>query len=124
MVGNSFNTLSKITIGGKEYKYPSLKTFEKNLKINLTRLPFSIKILLENMLRCEDGVVVRKKDVEAVSNWDPKAKPKDEIQFTPSRVILQDFTGVPCVADLAAMRNAIQDLGGKPSRINPLQAVD
>lgn len=124
MAGNSFGTLTDIEIDGKTYKYHCLKTFEKASGKSLAKLPFSIKILLENMLRCEDGKIVMKEDALSVANWDAKAAPKDEVQFTPSRVILQDFTGVPCVADLAAMRNAIKELGGDPGKINPLQAVD
>jgi aconitate hydratase len=114
---NSFGTRSTLKVGGKSYLYHSLKSFD-------TRLPFSLRILLENLLRCEDGVVVKKKDIEALTRWNPKAEPDTEIQFMPARVLLQDFTGVPCVADLAAMRGAIKNLGGDPERINPWQPAD
>src|SRR5262249_39595615 len=84
------------------------------------RLPFSLKVLLENLLRNEDGVSVRPQDIEALANWDPKALPSTEIAFMPARVLLQDFTGVPAIVDLAAMRDALLKMGGDPRRINPL----
>lgn len=118
---NSFETLTTLTVDGKTYCYHSLKKLAARQK---HVLPFSLKILLENLLRHEDGIAVRKKDIEALLNWDPKAEPNAEIQFMPARVLLQDFTGVPAVADLAAMRGAIQKLGGKPEQINPLQPAD
>src|SRR5262245_36620696 len=83
-------------------------------------LPYSLKILLENLLRCEDGLAVRVEDIAALAEWDPKAAPSKEIAFTPARVLLQDFTGVPAVVDFAAMRDAMRNLGGDPSKINPL----
>ena len=86
----------------------------------VARLPFSLKILLENLLRNENGLSVRRQDIEALARWNPKAEPDTEIAFTPARVLLQDFTGVPCVVDLAAMRDAMADLGGDPAKINPL----
>lgn len=119
---NSFGTQATLTVGGKSYQYHSLKTLGKTT--NLARLPFSLKILAENLLRQEDGVVVKKKDVEALLNWNSKAEPDTEIQFMPARVLLQDFTGVPAVADLAAMRGALKKLGGNPEKINPLQPAD
>ncbi len=119
---NSFNTLSHFELEGEKFYYHSLQTFSKNHDIS--KLPFSLKILLENLLRNEDGVAVKKKDLEAISHWDPKAEPSYEIQFMPARVLLQDFTGVPAVADLAAMRAAVKRLGGDPTRINPLQPAD
>src|SRR5205823_12019265 len=85
---------------------------------------FSLKILLENLLRTEDGVSVRKDEIEALARWNPTAEPDREIAFTPSRVLLQDFTGVPCVVDLAAMRDAMAAMGGDPAKINPLQPVE
>ncbi|MBI5237766.1 MAG: aconitate hydratase, partial [Deltaproteobacteria bacterium] len=94
-----------------------------NLK-NVSRLPFSLKILLENLLRNEDGKFVKKADIEAFFNWDPKKKPDKEIAFRPARVLLQDFTGVPCVVDLAAMRDAMKKMGKDAKKINPLQPVD
>src|SRR5690606_2093186 len=87
-------------------------------------LPFSMKILLENLLRQEDGANVTAKEIEAVATWNPKNEPDTEIAFLPSRVLLQDFTGVPCVVDLAAMRDAMKALGGDPNRINPLSPVE
>lgn len=121
---NSFGTRSTLTVNGKNYQYHSLKTLEKGKVGHLAKLPFSLKILLENLLRQEDGVVVKKKDIEALANWNAKATPNDEIQFMPARVLLQDFTGVPAVADLAAMRGALKKLGGDPNLINPLQPAD
>jgi aconitate hydratase len=120
--GNSFNTLSTLDVGGKSYHFHSLKKFAGAHSIE--HLPFSLKILLENLLRQEDGVAVTRKEIEALAKWDAKAEPDAEIQFMPARVLLQDFTGVPCVADLAAMRGAIQKLGGDPERINPWQPAD
>src|SRR5215211_4790591 len=88
------------------------------------RLPFSLKILLENLLRTEDGMNVTAADIAALAQWDAKAEPNKEIAFTPSRVLLQDFTGVPAVVDLAAMRDAMKAMGGDPAKINPLVPVD
>ena len=88
------------------------------------RLPYSLKILLENLLRCEGDGSVFADDIRALANWDAKAEPSKEIAFTPARVLLQDFTGVPCVVDLAAMRGAMKTLGGNPDKINPLQPVE
>ncbi len=90
----------------------------------ISRLPFSLKILLENLLRHEDGVTVTRDDIKALANWNPKAQPDREIAFQPSRVLLQDFTGVPAIVDLAAMRDAMKRLGGDPKKINPLQPVE
>ncbi|MBL7714368.1 MAG: aconitate hydratase AcnA [Bdellovibrionales bacterium] len=122
---NSFGTLMSLSVGGKSYQYHSLKKLAKgdNAK-KLAKLPFSLKILVENLLRQEDGVVVKRKDIENLLNWNAKAEPEHEIQFMPARVLLQDFTGVPAVADLAAMRGALKRMGGKPSKINPLQPAD
>ena len=89
-----------------------------------SRLPFSLKVLLENLLRHEDGVTVTADDIKALAAWDPKAEPDREIAFRPSRVLLQDFTGVPAIVDLAAMRDAMKRLGGDPKKINPLQPVE
>ncbi|KAA0888316.1 aconitate hydratase AcnA [Oryzomonas rubra] len=121
---NSFDSLVTLEVSGKKYRYHSLQAFAKSARIDLSRIPFSLKILLENLLRREDGVTVRKADIEALARWEPTALPDREIQFMPARVLLQDFTGVPAVADLAAMRAALHRLKGKPSRINPLQPVD
>ncbi len=121
---NSFGTKATLSVGGKTYHYHSLKNFAQAAKTDLARLPFSLKILLENLLRQEDGVAVKKKDIEALARWNSKATPNDEIQFMPARVLLQDFTGVPAVADLAAMRAALKKLGGDANLINPLQPAD
>jgi aconitate hydratase len=120
---NTFNTSSQFTVGGKSYSFHSLKAFYK-AHPQAAKLPYSLKVLLENLLRYEDGVVVKKKDIEALAQWKSKAEPDTEIQFMPARVVLQDFTGVPAVADLAAMRAALKQLGGDPNRINPWQPSD
>ncbi|MGE3973801.1 MAG: aconitate hydratase AcnA [Bdellovibrionales bacterium] len=120
---NSYGTKTTLKVGANSYQYHSLKKLAENKKVNLDRLPFSLKILVENLLRFEDGIAIKKEDVDAVLHWNAKEEPDREIQFTPGRVVLQDFTGVPAVADLAAMRGAIQKLGAKASRINPLQPV-
>src|SRR5690606_17069012 len=91
---------------------------------DVSRLPYSIRILLENLLRLEDGVTVTKDDIEALANWNPASKADREIVFRPARTVLQDFTGVPAIVDLAAMRDAMADLGGDPARINPQQPVE
>ena len=88
------------------------------------RLPYSLKILLENLLRTEDGVNITADDIRALGNWDAGAEPSHEIQFTPARVIMQDFTGVPCVVDLATMREAVTALGGDPAKVNPLSPAE
>ncbi|MEK6556423.1 MAG: aconitate hydratase AcnA [Bdellovibrionota bacterium] len=121
---NSFNTLSQITVGGKTYQYHSLVALEKNTGIKLSKFPYSMKVLIENLLRHEDGVVVKKADIEAVLNQDLKKESEIEIQFTPGRVLLQDFTGVPVVSDLAAMRDGMIARKGDPERVNPLRPVD
>ena len=121
---NSFGTHSTLEVNGKQYHFHSLKAFAQTTKTDLARLPFSLKILLENLLRHEDGITVKKKDIEALAHWNAQATPNDEIQFMPARVLLQDFTGVPAVADLAAMRGAVKRLGGNPNLINPLQPAD
>src|SRR6478672_4822480 len=120
MTGSS-NTRSTLTVGSRSYDYWS---FAKLPADKVARLPFSLKILLENLLRYEDGVNVTQDDIQAVLNWDAKATPSYEIDFTPARVIMQDFTGVPCVVDLAAMREAVQKLGGDPQQINPLNPAE
>ena len=120
---NSFNTRSPLKVGNKEYEIYRLDVLDKQ-GISTAHLPFSLRILLENLLRTEDGRNVKKEDVEALAKWNSKSKPDKEIAFTPSRVLLQDFTGVPCVVDLAAMRDAMKQLGGDASLINPLQPVE
>ncbi len=116
-MGKSFQAKS-LSVSGKTYKYYSMA------ELDAQKLPYSLKILLENMLRTEDGANVTKAHVDALVNWDPNAEPDIEIQFTPARVIMQDFTGVPCVVDLATMREAVAKLGGDPQQINPLAPAE
>lgn len=116
---NSFNTRAALDVNGKGYTYFSLPALQEQGLGDVNRLPYALRILLENLLRHEDGAVVQHGDIEALLNWDPAAHSGGEIAFSPARVILQDFTGVPAVVDLAVMRNAMQVLGGDPSRINP-----
>jgi len=116
---NSFATRSELTVGAKTYTIYKLAAFEQQFPAAKS-LPFSLKILLENLLRTENGLSVRKKDIESLANWNPKQEPDAEIAFSPARVLLQDFTGVPCVVDLAAMRDAMRNLNGDPAKINPL----
>src|ERR687893_1461148 len=124
-LNNSFNARQTLTVGDKSYTYYSLVEAEKNGLTGASKLPFSLKVLLENLLRYEDGRTVTKADIEAVSAWlDNRGKVEKEIAFRPARVLMQDFTGVPAVVDLAAMRDAMVDLGGDPRRINPLVPVD
>ncbi len=115
---NSFNSAKHLSVGDKSYKYFSMP------ELGVNKLPYSLKILLENMLRTEDGANVTKDHVHALVNWDPTAEPDIEIQFSPARVIMQDFTGVPCVVDLATMREAVVALGGDPQKINPLAPAE
>ena len=120
---NSFNSRASLKVGNKEYEIYRLDALDK-AGIPTRHLPFSLRILLENLLRTEDGRNVKKEEIRALANWNSKSKPEKEIAFTPSRVLLQDFTGVPCVVDLAAMRDAMKQLGGDPGLINPLQPVE
>ncbi|SCY17673.1 aconitase [Microbacterium sp. LKL04] len=116
---DSFGAKSTLTVGDTDYEIFRIETvpgFEK--------LPYSLKILLENLLRTEDGANVTKEQIEALGNWNPDAEPNTEIQFTPARVVMQDFTGVPCIVDLATMREAVTALGGDPSKINPLSPAE
>ena len=122
MADNSFDARSDLEVGGRSFEIYRLDALQS--KYDVARLPFSLKVLLENLLRNEDGVSVRKEDIEALASWDHNAEPSKEIAFTPARVVLQDFTGVPCVVDLAAMRDAMADLGGDPAKINPLVPVE
>ncbi len=119
---NSFNARAPLDVAGKEYEIFRLQVLDE--RYGIARLPFSLKILLENLLRLEDGVNVCREDIESLAQWDPQAAERREIAFTPARILLQDFTGVPVVVDLAAMREAMRDLGGNPDRINPLSPVD
>ena len=121
---NSFGTRTEIRSGGQAVQIYSLPALEKAGFPGVSRLPYSMKILLENLLRREDNAFVKAADIRAVAQWDATAAPSTEISFMPARVLLQDFTGVPCVVDLAAMRDAIVSLGGDPNRVNPLQPVE
>jgi len=118
---NSFGSKATLTSGGKDYEIYRLDALKG---VNLTRLPFSLRILLENLLRCEDNLTVTAQDITALANWDAKAEPDNEIAYMPARVLMQDFTGVPCIVDLAAMRDAMKVLGGNPDKINPLQPAE
>ena len=120
---NSFGAQSTLTAGGKQYSYYSLEVLEKRGIARMSRIPCSIRILLENLLRSEDGRTAKASDIEYVAKWQIGG-PAKEINFQPARVLLQDFTGVPCVVDLAAMRDALRDLGSQPKRANPLIPVD
>src|SRR5215208_3147856 len=121
---DSFKCAKTLTVGSKTYVYYSLPEAEKHGLRGISRLPFSMKVLLENLLRHEDGRTVTKDDIQGVAQW-LKSKSSDrEIAFRPARVLMQDFTGVPAVVDLAAMRDAMKNLGGDPRRINPLVPVD
>src|SRR3954467_6226034 len=120
---NSFNSRSSLKVGKKEYEIYRLDALDK-AGISTAHLPFCLRILLENLLRTEDGRNVTREEVRALATWNSRSKPDKEIAFTPSRVLLQDFTGVPCIVDLAAMRDAMKQLGGDPSLINPLQPVE
>jgi aconitate hydratase len=117
--GNSFGTRDKLNVGAQSFDIHRLEFLEKKISCNLAKLPFSLRILLENLLRCEDGQFVRPDDIRTLANWTPGAAEK-EIAFMPARVLLQDFTGVPAVVDLATMREAIKRMGGNPRLINPL----
>jgi len=117
--GNSFGTRDKLSVGAQSFDIHRLEFLEKHGITNLTKLPFSLRILLENLLRCEDGRFVQAADIKALANWQPGA-PEKEIAFMPARVLLQDFTGVPAVVDLATMREAVKRMGGNPKLINPL----
>jgi len=122
---DSYKCRKKLTVGTKTYHYFSLKQAEKNGLKGISQLPFSMKVLLENLLRFEDGRSVTKEDIASVAAWlTNKGKKEREIAFRPSRVLMQDFTGVPAVVDLAAMRDAMTKLGGNPQKINPLVPVD
>ncbi|HEX9360642.1 MAG TPA: aconitase family protein, partial [Bradyrhizobium sp.] len=121
---DSFKSQKTLKVGGKTYVYYSLPAAEKNGLKAISKLPYSMKVLLENLLRNEDGRTVKKDDILAVATWLKKRALEHEIAFRPARVLMQDFTGVPAVVDLAAMRNAMQKLGGDAEKINPLVPVD
>src|SRR6187401_1393012 len=121
---DSFRTSTALQVGGRSVQYFSLGALQKAGHGEIARLPYSMKILLENLLRHEDGRFVKAGDIEVLARWDVKSTSQKEISFAPARVLLQDFTGVPAVVDLAAMRDGIARLGGNPSRVNPLQPVE
>lgn len=116
---NSFGSQSTLSVGARDYTI-----FRLDAVPGHERLPFSLKILLENLLRTEDGKNITAEQIRALGNWDPTAEPNTEIQFTPARVVMQDFTGVPCIVDLATMREAVAELGGDPEKINPLAPAE
>ena len=116
---NSFGARDTLKVGDKSYQIYRLDAVS-----NTEKLPYSLKVLAENLLRNEDGKDITKGHIEAIANWDPKAEPSIEIQYTPARVVMQDFTGVPCIVDLATMREAVGDLGGNPDKVNPLAPAD
>jgi aconitate hydratase len=116
---DSFGAKGTLTVGSTDYEIFRIETVE-----GYERLPFSLKVLLENLLRTEDGANVTKEQIQALGSWNAAAEPDTEIQFTPARVIMQDFTGVPCIVDLATMREAVADLGGDPTKINPLSPAE
>ena len=118
---NSFNAAATLTSGSQKVNYFRLNALADT---NLARLPFSLRILLENLLRCEDGKTVTADDIRFLADWDPRAEPSREIAYMPARVLMQDFTGVPAIVDLAAMRDAMKQLGGDPEKINPLQPAE
>ena len=118
METNSFDARATLQVGDRSYDIFRLDALQS--KFDVARLPFSLKILLENLLRNEDGESIRAQDIEAIATWNAKDEPSKEIAFTPARVVMQDFTGVPAVVDLAAMRDAMADMGGDPEMINPL----
>jgi aconitate hydratase len=119
MSTNSFNAKRNLDVAGKSYEIFDISKID-----GASNLPFSLKILLENLLRTEDGANITAAHIKALANWDPKVEPDTEIQFTPARVVMQDFTGVPCIVDLATMREAIVELGGDPSKVNPLAPAE
>jgi len=121
---NSFKTRQTLTVGTETLDYYSLPALEAAGFPGVARLPFSLKILLENLLRREDNAFVKAEDIRALASWDLKKGGETELSFMPARVLLQDFTGVPCVVDLAAMRDGIVGLGGRPEQVNPLQPVE
>jgi aconitate hydratase len=118
-VSSSFDARGELRVGDRTYEIYRLSAVE-----GAERLPYSLKVLLENLLRTEDGVRTTAEDIQALADWDPRAEPSREIQFTPARVVMQDFTGVPAVVDLATMREAMRDLGGDPAKINPLAPAE
>ena len=123
-IKNSYKSLKTITINNKDYKFYSISEAEKNGLSGVSKLPKSLKVLLENLLRYEDDLSVTKSQIEAIKEWIKKKKSLTEIAYRPARVLLQDYTGIPAVADLAAMREAVKEKNKDPNTINPLSAVD
>ena len=121
---DSFGSRSVLEVDGTPYTIFRLDTLAKLPGATIDRLPFTLKVLLENLARNEDGGFVKREDVETLAKWDATKRVQKEIAFRPARVLLQDFTGVPAVVDLAAMRDALASLGGDPTKINPLQPAD
>ncbi|MEX0589640.1 MAG: aconitase family protein, partial [Xanthobacteraceae bacterium] len=121
---DSYKSRKTLQVGSKSYQYYSLKAAEERGLKGASKLPFSLKVLLENLIRHEDGRTVSKQDIKATVDWLNKRRSDREIAFRPARVLMQDFTGVPAVVDLAAMRDAMKMLGGDPNKINPLVPVD
>ena len=119
MSKNSFNAKKNLEVAGKSFEIFDISSIE-----GAANLPFSLKVLLENLLRTEDGANITADHIKALAKWDPSVEPDTEIQFTPARVVMQDFTGVPCVVDLATMREAIVELGGDASKVNPLAPAE
>ena len=116
---DSFGARGSLEVGGTTYEIFRLNAVEGS-----QRLPFSLKVLLENLLRTEDGLVTTKDSIQALAQWDPNAEPDTEIQYVPGRVVMQDFTGVPCIVDLATMREAVTELGGDAAKVNPLAPAE
>ena len=116
---NSFGARDTLEVGDNSYQIYRLDAVPGTEK-----LPYSLKVLAENLLRTEDGANITKDHIEAIANWDPSGEPSIEIQFTPARVLMQDFTGVPCIVDLATMREAVSALGGDPDKVNPLSPAE
>src|SRR5436309_1799023 len=122
MSQNSFGARDTLSVGGRDHEIFRIDALQE--RFDVARLPFSLKVLLENLLRTEGNGSVTADDIEALAAWDASSQPSREIAFTPARVLMQDFTGVPAVVDLAAMRDAMADMGGDPARINPLAPAE
>src|SRR5215472_12545900 len=120
---NTFGAESLLRAGGEQYRYYQLEALHKSGAGDVSRIPYAIRVLLENLLRLEDGKAVKNTDIEYVAKWDIN-RPAREISFSPARVLLQDFTGVPCIVDLAAMRDALRAMGADPKLANPLIPAD
>jgi len=122
MSDSSFEARATLAVGNREYEIFRIDALQA--RFDVARLPFSLKILLENLLRNEDGDAIRAADIEALASWNATEEPSKEIAFTPARVVMQDFTGVPAIVDLAAMRDAMREMGGDPDRINPMAPAE